>query len=250
MPEVPTRFPKGVSTADHKTFFGMYPKPQDVQCNYYFNDFNTYAAADWTVTTVNSGTSALEVMNGGALLITTGATDTNYQGNTLVPASFAIDSGYQAWFLTRIKVSSTTASSWVVGLTNGGPSAPTDGIYFTKATNTTAISLVVRASSTSTTKTTVTSMTAATWLTLGWYYNGSSNEPAIDVFSSYGMTSAAYTPMPKFGGQQVYRQTTLTNIPVVATVCAPQFYLVTTSGSAARTMEVDYVLCAVEMSRF
>lgn len=250
MAAVPVRYPNGVSTGVPHSLFSMFPVPQPVQCNYYFNDFNSYVAGDWTVTTVNSGTSALQALSGGSLLLTTGATDTNYQGNTLVPAQFAIVPSLQAWFLINVTMANVLTESFVIGMTSGGPSAPTDGVYFTKAAGSAAVSGVVRASSTSTTQTALFTIAAATATSFGWYYDGRADTPSIHWFSSAGMSATAYGPMPQFGGQMVKRQTTLTNIPVEATVLAPQFYLTTTSGSAAKTLAVDYLLCANEMARF
>lgn len=247
MPQVPTRYPGGVSTAQQFDFLSMFPIPQEIKCNYYFNDFNTYAAADWTVTTVNSSTSALIAGNGGILRLLTGATDTNYHGITKNPAAFVITPGCQAWFAASFAISSATTTSFVIGLTNGGPSAPTDGVYFTKADASTDVYGVIRASSTSTTTAVLTTQTAAA-MTLGWYYNGSVVNPAITWWSSSGLTASC--ERPKFGGAMVGKTTTMTNLPATSTNLAPQVYLITTSGSATKNIALDWLLTATEIARF
>ncbi len=269
----PTRLLSGVSTQARKTLFGAFKIPCPFEANYYFNDFNTYAAGDWTVTTVNSGTSALQAANGGSLLLTTGATGTNFQGNTLVPASFSITPGYKAWFAINVTLADTTLPSFVIGMTKGGPSAPTDGIYFTKAASSQSVSAVIRASSTSSTITGIATLPTAAAITpavptfsLGWFYDGQPT-PTVQFFCSTPLatyTSGVLTSPTAFsspnpiGGVCVSAASNatgytapnvLTNIPVAATVLAPQFYIVT-STSVAQTMAVDYVLAAAELQRF
>jgi hypothetical protein len=260
MPQIPARFPSGVSTQPYNAIFGNLPVPNPFDCNFYFNDFNTYAAGDWTVTTVNGGTSALQALNGGSLLLTTGATGTNFQGNTLNPASFAITGGYQAWFLANITVAdiaSANSPSFVLGLTNGGPSAPTDGVYFTKASGANQkVSAVIRASSTSTTITNIATLTDATAVSLGWYYDGKA-VPTIYFFSSsVSPTQSALGQQNNIGGLVVTSASSdpaatnsLVNIPVAATVMAPQIYMVT-PNAFAKTIAVDFIGAACEINRF
>lgn len=247
MPNVPTRFPGGVSTANQFDFLSMFPIPENIRCNYYFNDFNTYTAADWTVTTTNSGTNALIAGNGGLLRVLTGATDTNYQGFTKTPAAFPIVGNCQTWFLVNFSISSATTTSYVIGLTNGGPSAPTDGIWFSKDDAVSTVDISIAASSSATKTLAVTTQQTAA-MTLGFYYNGNVINPAVHVWSSYGLTASA--AKPKFGGAQVKKLTTLTNLPLSTTNLAPQVYLVTTSGSATKNIAVDYLLCVNEIARF
>ena len=248
MPNVPTRLTQGLTFANQRDLLHMLPQPGDARVCYYFNDFNTYAAGDWTVTTVNSGTSALSNTLGGGLILTTGATDTNYQGNTLASTSFAIsNAAAQMWFGINIALSNASTCSFVIGMTAGGPSAPTDGIYFTKAGGSTAISGVVRGSSTSTTYASLTTAQTGA-MTLGFYYNGATS-PNIQWFSSYGMSTASLNN-PRIGGQLVKKTTDMTNLPATTTLLAPQFYLVTSSGSAAKTLTVDWMLAACDVARY
>ncbi len=228
----PARFLSGVTNQPRKTLFGAFPLPSPMTANIFFTDFNQYAAGDWTVTTTNSGTSALTAINGGALLITPGGTATNFQGNTLVPASFAITPGYKAWFGVNMTVSSiaaTASPSFIVGLTNGGPSAPTDGIYFTKASGAaaTTVSGVVRASSASTTVTGVATPVSAVNFTLGWFYDGQPSA-TIYFFSSAGVSTTAFSSQPVLG---------------------PQIYMVQPTTVAAPTVTVDWMFAAAELSR-
>jgi hypothetical protein len=263
----------GVATQPRRSLFGNLPHPNPFACNYYENDFNTYAAADWTVSTVNSGTSALAAVNGGALLLTTGATSTNFQGNTLLPASFSITPGYRAWFGICITMADTTLPSFVVGLTKGGPSAPTDGVYFTKAASSQSISAVIRASSVSSTIAGIATLPTAASITpavpsfsMGWFYNGQPSatleffcSTAYATYTAGVLTApAAFTAPPQTGGVMVSAASAasgytapnvLTNLPAPTTVLAPQFYFVT-STSVAQLVYIDYVMAAAELQRF
>lgn len=258
----PSRFLSGVTDQARKTLFGGWSHgPVPMGANVYFNDFDTYAAGDWTVTTTNSGTSALTGVNGGALLLTTGTTGTNFQGNTLVPASFSITPGYRAWFAASFTVSdiaSANSPSFIIGLSKGGPSAPTDGVYFTKASGAAAtVSAVIRAASTSSTITGIATLADATQVTLGWFYNGMPT-PTVSFYSSSVLTAAAAFSSPNpIGGLEVAAASNgdgytapnvLTNIPVAATVMAPQIYMVA-PGTTAPTITLDWILAAAELAR-
>jgi hypothetical protein len=267
----PSRFLSGLSTEPRKSALGNFPFPNPFQANVYANDFNTYAAADWTVTSTGGGTSALAAVNGGALLLTTGATSSNDQGNRLNPASFAITAGYQAWFLANVTMVDTTLPNFVIGMTAGTPGAVTAGIYFTKATANQTVSAVVRNASTSSTITNIATLPTAAAITpavpsfsLGWYYDGLPTptlyffaSPATATYTAGVLTApAAFSGMASPGGVCVAAASNasgysapnvLTNIPTVN--IAPEFYVVTNS-SAAKTMQVDYVLAASELNRF
>jgi hypothetical protein len=258
----PARYLSGVTTAPRKSLFGNFPFPNPAAANVYFNDFNTYAAGDWTVTSTNSGTSALVSTNGGALVLTCGGTATNYQGNTLNPASFAITPGYRAWFACSFTVSdiaSAASPSFVIGMTKGGPSAPTDGVYFTKASGAAkTVSAVIRASSTSSTITGVATLTDATQVTLGWFYNGAAT-PTLDFFSSSVVSATTAFGSPYiYGGQAVAAASAdasytapnvLTNLPGPTVLMAPQVYMVQPTTAASPTITVDWIFAAAELNR-
>jgi hypothetical protein len=87
MPLRVSRFTSGFTDAPPGSLFGDYQWHSPVSLYEYKNDFSTYAAGDWTVTSTNSGTSALASSGEGGLLVqTTGGTSTNYQANQLATA--------------------------------------------------------------------------------------------------------------------------------------------------------------------
>lgn len=103
-----TRETSGISTSAVNWLFGNYPFPTPPRLNEYFNDFNTYAAGDWTVTTGSTGSVGLTDGNGGLLLISSAGATNDIQAIQLVPKSFAFTTGSQMWFACNINLSSAT----------------------------------------------------------------------------------------------------------------------------------------------
>ena len=104
-------------------FAGMVGATSDSELYEYTEEFNTYAAGDWTITTIETGTgSATEaiVADGsdgpwGVLKITTAQGADN--GDQLQgPEAVKLESGKPCFFETRMKVSDTGTAEWCVGL--------------------------------------------------------------------------------------------------------------------------------------
>jgi len=259
----PARYSSGVSTArKQQDLYGMLPHPMPVACNYYENDFNNYTAGDWTVAPA-TGTSALTAGLGGFLTQTTGAVSGNGQGNALNPVSFAFTPGFQTWFSINFTCPTNNVPNWVVGLTAGGANAPTSGVYFTKATASRNVSILINKAGSITTLTPATLTAAAqdaTALQLGFYYDGRPT-PTLYFYSSVGLignqaqpSPTAFGMPPVYGGAMVASASSdglnpnpLTNLPIVN--LQPSFFIQTNAASAV-TMAVDYVTAACEINRF
>ncbi len=99
-----SRLPSGISTAMPDGLWGDYRWPGAHDFYEYKNDFSTYAAGDWTVTSTGAGASALADGEGGLLVQTTGATSTNYQANQLASKSFYMVTGYRHFTGHRLKL--------------------------------------------------------------------------------------------------------------------------------------------------
>lgn len=182
-----TNFLGGVTQADQPSTLGDYPLPDPTAVHTYFDDFNDYVAAEWTITETGSGTRAVGNLNNGILVITNGASnnDANFlqwSGNTNAATveNWKFISGKPLWFKTKFKLSDANLSAFVMGLqiTDTTPLAVTDGVYFLKASGSTTLNLLVTKNSTSTT-TAVTTLVSDTDVTVGYYYNGGTS---IDIF--------------------------------------------------------------------
>lgn len=239
----PVRFPYGVTTATKQSPLGAYGAPDPTAWHTYFNDFDTFAVGDWTITTTEAGagsaTEALADEDGGVLLITNDAADNDADFFQKVGESFLPTSGKKLIFKTRFKVSDATQSDWIFGLvvTDTTPLAAagdgaTDGIFFQKDDGDTDIDFYVQKNSTTgqLTSTAVTTSAAnATYMTLGFYFDGArfihvfKNDACVKIVD---LTTTLATYLPD------------TELTVT-------FGLV--NGEAvAKTMSIDYIFVAQE----
>lgn len=227
----PTRFPEGATNARSHQNWGSVGIFDQTVWHSYTNDFDAYATASWTLTTVGTTpTAALADGDGGWLLLTTtnGATDSIFLDK--VGASFLITSGKRAAFKCRFKLSDSTTSAPLIGLQNTSttPNTATDGIYFTKPTGAQSVSIFCRKDATtgSTSATGIATMADDTFITLGWYYNGKS---AVSYYVN-NVQIGTFDPATAF-----LPDATLT----------PSFGF--TNGAAAiKTMTIDYINVAFE----
>jgi hypothetical protein len=225
-----------------------------MRLNEYFNDFNTYAAGDWTVTAVGGGTSALTGVNGGALLVTTGASSADIQGNEFPVKTFAFTAGSQVWFSINVSFAHASNSAFMAGLANTFIAlTPTDGVYFSKPSGAAVMNLIVRAASTSTTMT-IGTVVAATAYTFSFYYDGKPT-PSLYGYSTIGATAPTSQSVPYFSGgnsiaavasSEAGATNTLANIPPVTTLLTAGFAL-KAGTTAAQVATIDYFLASEEI---
>lgn len=200
----------------------------------YFNDFNTYAAGDWTVTETQAGaTQALSSANGpgGVMLLTNSAADNDVNQLQLAVESFKFTAGKKTWFKTRLKVSDATQSDVYVGLIItdtdlvGGI---TDGVYFRKDDGDAQWDIVSLMNSAGASSTNIGTLVADTYVVLAFYYDGGTNlEAWIDEVKVATVTVAAGT--------------TLVNDEELAVTIS-----LTNGEAVAKTMAIDYVYAAQE----
>lgn len=175
-PYKPTRFPKGINNALPTETLNNLASPDPTKLYTDFDDFNTYLATDWTITTTGTGTRALGAGAGGLLVVTNSAAlnDANFYQRTV--ASFVPTANKRTFFKARFKVDDATAAVVQMGLilTDTTPLDATDGIYFLKANGSTAIQAFVRKDATtgSTTNSNIGTLVNDTYITLGFEYNG------------------------------------------------------------------------------
>ena len=193
----------------------------------FFDDFDRYVAADWTITTTEAGggsaTEALTNEDGGVLLITNDNADDDADFFQKVGESFKFETGKRLYFAARFKVSDATDSDVVMGLqiTDTTPLAVTDGIYFRKDDGDTNLDFVVIKDSTATTATAVTTLANATYVKVAFYYDGSGSD--IDVLINDAVVTSV----------------ALTNVPDDEELTIS--FGIQNGAAAAKTMSVDYI---------
>jgi hypothetical protein len=221
-----TRFPNGITTTKNTTL-GDFILPSPLTAHVYFDDFDTYTAADWTITETGVATQALADEDGGVLLITNAAGATDASFSNKVGESFLMASGKKAWFEARLKVSDATQSNWVAGLqiTDTTPLDVTDGIFFRKDDGDTNIDFVVEKDNTATTETAIGTNADDTYVSVGFYYNG------VDAVIGYidGVAQARLA---------------VTNLPDDEALTIS--YGIQNGEAVAKTMSIDYIFAAKE----
>ena len=170
-------FTSGVTNVGTDSTLGKLKAPAPHKYHQYFNDFDTYLASDWTITTTEDGTgSASEALadgDGRVLLVTNAAGDNDHDFFQLVKEGFKFESGKQIGFHIRFKTNDATQSDIVAGLqlTDTTPLDVTDGIFFLKSDGAATISFIVEKDSTQSTLTLPNSLADDTFMTLGFIYD-------------------------------------------------------------------------------
>jgi hypothetical protein len=239
----PTRFTSGITQADRSDALGMFGMPDPTKYHVYFNDFDTYVAGDWTITTTEAGagdaTEALADVNGGVLLITNDAADDDCDWFNKKGESFLLAAGKRCFFKARFAVSDATQCDWVMGLqiTDTTPYAAggdgvTDGIFFQKDDGDTNVDFYVQKNTTTgqSVNTAVTTAAAAdTFMTLAFAYDG---KRYVELFKDDVLVSTV-------------------DLSTDVTTYLPDTELTISFGiqngeAVAKTMSVDYIFAALE----
>lgn len=227
----PARFPSGVTNVTPRDPLSMLPEHDPSRLIRYWNDFHTYASAEWTVTETQSGaTQAVDTgANGGVLLLTnaTGTTDVNQI--QLINETFKLISGKQTWIKARFALTATLANfGALIGLAITDTTAVagvSDGIFFRKPTGSSTLSAVVCKNSTESTVSLGT-MVSGTYVTAALYYNG---KDAIECWLNGAKIGTLAT----------------TNLPDDEELAVSIASVNATSG-AANVLAVDYLYVASE----
>ena len=220
-----TNFDGGVTNTVNKVSSSMLI-PDMTIVHQYLNDFDTYVAGDWTITSTGAATQALTDIDGGCLLITNAAADNDACFFNKKGESFTFVAGKKLVFKSRFKVSDATQSDVVMGLqiTDTTPLAVSDGVYFLKPDDAATVNFIVGASSTLTTASAISTLVTNTFTEWSFYYNG------IDAVEYW------------VDGLYIGRSVT-TNLPSTELTVS---FGIQNGAAAAKTMTVDYVLVCKE----
>lgn len=227
----PTRFNNGVTTVRKTDVLGEYGAPDPTKWHTYFNDFDTYVAGDWTITTAEAGagsaTEALTNEDGGVLLVTNDSADNDNDFFQKIGESFLFEANKKLVFKARLKVSDATQSDWICGLqiTDTSPLDVTDGVFFQKDDGDTDIDFHVEKNNTASSATAIATNADATYVILGFYYNG---VDAVEYFVD-GVRKGSLA---------------VTNLPDDEELTAS--FGIQNGEAAAKTMSIDYLLIAKE----
>jgi hypothetical protein len=211
----------------------MYPALDPFRLIIEQDDFLTFpATGSYTTTVVGTGTASVVVGVGGILQLNTSATSgdsVSYQNST---ADTAFTSSLQGWYHCLITPQDSTNSEILIGLTNSTttPLTATDGFYFHKASGSQNVDLVLVNAGVTTTIAAITTMADLTAIKLSLYYNGK-GELAYYVNNS-----------------KISSTTNTAAFPLSSVTLASTFYI-KTAAAAAKYLNVDYFLVALESNR-
>jgi hypothetical protein len=223
-----TRFPNGVTNVGEQSLFAAMGQLAATKFHTYFEDFDYYTAANWTVTETQAGaTQALADGDGGLLLLTNTAADDDLVALQKVGESFRFEAGKKLFFEARFRVSDATQSDVVMGLqiTDTTPLDVSDGVFFIKADGAATVNFVVEKNGTATTASSVATLANNTFVSLGFYYDGVSQ---VQYFVNGVSAGASVT----------------TNLPDDEDMTVS--FAIQNGEAVAKTMTVDYVFVAKE----
>lgn len=223
----PSRFSNGLNTATGNEATNMMGQLDPSKFHTYWNDFDTYAAGDWTITLVGTTpTVALSATDGGTILQTNsaGVADSAYLQK--VGAGWTMATGKQMWFKCRFSVSDATLSSIVFGaqVVDTTPLAVSDGMYFLKAAGAATYTFNSATGSTVTSTAAIGTLVAATMTELSFYYDGK-------------------TEVQYFLNGTLLGRMTVATLPAAALTVS---FGMANGEAVAKTMTTDYILLVQE----
>ena len=231
------RFTKGVTNVASDKTMGQLLVPDPTSVHVFMEDFNKFNPGDWVITRVHNGATAgsetISDADGGVLAFYPANADDDstfiqYKATANVTTAseiFTLEAGKKLWFKARFKVSDTGDSDFTIGLQSADTTpltSPVDCITFQSDDGDDNLDFHVYNTSTSAlSDTTITTLSDDTYLTVGFYYDGTLryfvNDAEVGSSSSLSVPTAAMTI--SFG--------------------------VKNGSATARTMSVDYI-CVIK----
>ena len=225
----PKRYSKGVTNVPASDPMGQLTFPDPTKTHVFFDDFNRFTAAEWTITTTEAAGSATEAIGdeaGGVLVVTNGTADDDNDFLQHPKEVFKLVSGKKVWFKTRFKISDVLQSDIIVGLsdTDTSPLDSSDGMFFYKVDGVATIDFKLVVGSVSSSAASIATLVNDTYVKLAVYYDGIStftyfvDDVEAGTLASTTMPTAEIAPL--FGIQN--------------------------GETAAKIMNIDYLFVCVE----
>lgn len=174
-----SRFPNGVTNIKESGILSDLPYNSRItKCHEFSDDFDRFAVAEWVNT--GAGTAALTAGDGGLLAITSAVSA--FQSLQDSPSSFVLAKNFPTWMSCRATLDSLLGNV-LIGLLNVTTTpftgaSQTDGIYFTSAVTTGAVSINIAVGGTITTTALGSNIVAGSQFILDFYYDGALYGPA------------------------------------------------------------------------
>jgi hypothetical protein len=234
-----TRTPNGLTNAAPWQTMADAGIPDPTWAHLDVEDFNSYAAGNWSLTAVGTSAVSLPAAEGGQALLSTsnGIADALYVQRAV--ASFKLTAGKDTFFKFKGKLSDVSASVFHCGLiiTAAAPLAAADGVYVVKATGQAGLSLVSKVGGVATTVAFPASclLVNATDFEIGIHI-----DPAGNVFGYFNPTTGSN---PRAAGSINGPCCKLAAPGVTQVLLNPSFGLLN-SAAAIKTLSADYFVAA------
>jgi hypothetical protein len=230
---ITTRFPNGLVNRNEDSIFASLKTMDPTRYHQYLEDFDYFAAANWTITETQAGaTQALTDGDGGILLLTNTAADNDLISMQKVGESFLLEAGKKLFFRARFRVSDATQSDLLMGLivADTTPFDATDGIYFQKDDGDTQLDVYCRKDATtgSTSALNIATVANDTYMTVEFFYDGETSGRLY-----YGVN----------GSVLGYLDASSTYLPDTELTVS---FAIQNGEAVAKTMSVDYIFVAKE----
>jgi hypothetical protein len=213
-----TLYDQGVTNANPNSLGAAYPAPDPTRVTQFFDDFYGISAdvgttvAEWRV--LGSTPVAPLITNGpfGRLTFAPAAgadsTYIQYAGNRALaagslPLTWSFVLGRDVWFQTLFQISDASLSVINAGLfpsiaAAGDPGAAADGVFFTKASGSSVLTLTSRRTAAPTLTLNLATLVAATDIKVGFHYSAKSGRVCAYV-NDQPAGSLADTSLPTVG---------------------------------------------------
>ena len=268
----PNRHPNGVTTEPTYGPLAQYGLRNPFFYHEIEDDFDTVLSKDglWTPYEKSSGTIALTSGDGGRLLFTTAATSGDVVAIQSPVANIALLTGKKTFFLTRLQMSSIagtgpTVIAGLIDVTATPNLTITDGLYFsinageatfyaTVGSVATSVALPTTAYATQTNPA-ATTMAVNVDYDMGFYVDRNQN---VHVFFGqqlvgFSKQSGSGVIYPATGvsvwpviGEVAELNQSVTAVTLTTATLAPTLILEEGTGSAAVTMNADFIMAARE----
>lgn len=163
-----------------REFFSNMPMSGNPDLVVYFNDFlvaQDYAAGDWVVTETDAGATEAITANelNGALTLTNTATENDIVQLQSAEEFVKLSAGKRVWFETKLKIDNVGQNDGFVGLATTDTTiiaGTTDSVGFRWLDGSAAVASITEDNTSETTTAAVHTLVAATYVTLGFYWDG------------------------------------------------------------------------------
>lgn len=215
-----------------REWYSGLPQASDPDWSTYFNDFlvaQDYDATDWAINTTEAGSgNASEAIAAdercGALLLTNDDANDDLDALQSAEEFVSLTAGKPVWFETRLKVSDADQMDLLVGLaiTDSTVLDASDRVGFRLTDESASLACFTTKDSTTTTTSAVATLADATYVVLGFHYDGAGK---VKFFVNRALVATHTTNIPD--DENLALTIHIQNGEAAAKTCTVDYFFVT-----------------------